>query len=205
MTENGRRTLSELSASGWTMIDDVGFADLLLLCEGIGGRRQVKRLLARPAAAASGPSLTASFGLGGFPPHTDGATDTRAPRYVALWSPAEYETATLLFDGEEPSLDKPLFSRAWLSGDPGRRFYVVPRRVNRGRVHWRLNLDCMRPIGDQNDLASELACLEQLPGTRIAWRPNRALLFDNAHLLHGREALASRDGKRELMRISIVV
>ncbi len=198
--------LDELATKGWAVIEGVDFAELLDLCEGLGGQRKVKRLLARRESEADGPSLTASFGLGRFPPHTDGASEVAAPRYVALWSPAEHETATLLYDGENPSLDRPLFSRAWLSGAGRRRFYVVPRRVTCGQVRWRLNLDCMRPVDARDAIAIEedLAHLEQLPSTRIVWRPKRALVFDNARILHGREELAANDCERELMRISVV-
>lgn len=164
----------------------------------------MKRLVARPDTEADGPSLTASFGLGRFPAHTDGASEALAPRYVALWSPAKHETATLLYDGADSTLDLPVFSQAWLANAGRRHFYVIPRRTNNGQVRWRLNLDCMRPVVARDALEGEIAHLDRLSSTRVEWQPKRALIFDNARILHGRESLPAQNRKRELMRVSII-
>jgi TfdA family taurine catabolism dioxygenase TauD len=163
----------------------------------------VKRLVARAEAEAPVPSLSANHGLGQFPPHTDGAENVEPPRYVALWSPAKHKVATLLYDGKDPLLDRPLFSRAWLAGFGRRRFYVVPRQTDGDTVRWRLNPDCMRPTSSDDHLREGLACFETLSRTRVEWQPKQALIFDNARVLHGREALSRENSERELMRVSI--
>ncbi len=70
-------------------------------------------------------------------------------------------------------------------------------------MRWRLNPDCMRPAGSDGRPEESLAFLDALPGTRIEWRSEQALVFDNARVLHGREALSHEDGERELMRVSV--
>ena len=203
VSERQKRPLGGLTDDGWALIPSIEFADLLELCEELGSRRRVKRLIARREAEAPGPSLSANHGLGRFPPHTDGVADVDPPRFVALWSPAKYEAATLLYDGEDPSLNRPLFSQAWLAGVGRRRFYVVPRRADGDRVRWRLNPDCMRPTNSGGRLEEGLALFDALPRTRVEWRPKQALVFDNARVLHGREALPAGEGERELMRVSV--
>ena len=203
MSERQTHAIRQLTKDGWTLIPSIAFADLLEFCEDLGGRQRVKRLIARSEAEAPAPSLSANHGLGRFPPHTDGAEDVEPPRYVALWSSATHEAATLLYDGEDPLLDRPLFSRAWLAGVGRRRFYVVPRQTDGDGVRWRLNPDCMRPASSDDCSDESLVLFDRLPKTRVEWRSKQALVFDNTRVLHGREALSAEDGERELMRVSV--
>jgi len=203
MSERQTHAMQQLESDGWTLIPGIAFGDLLEFCEELGGRQRVTRLIARSEAEASVPSLSANHGLGQFPPHTDGAEDLEPPRYVALWSSAIHKAATLLYDGEDPLLDRPLFSRAWLVGVGRRRFYVVPRQTDGNCVRWRLNPDCMRPASSDDCLEESLASFDRLPTTRVEWRSRQALVFDNTRLLHGREALPADDRRRELMRVSV--
>jgi hypothetical protein len=73
MSKRWEYALDGLTANGWATIEGVEFAELLELCEGLGRQRKMKRLLARREPESDRPSLTASYGLGRFPPHTDGA------------------------------------------------------------------------------------------------------------------------------------
>lgn len=194
--------LNELAENGWALLEGLDFPDLLELCGTLGRRRRVTRLLARPAPDASGPSLSASHGLGVFPPHTDGATDSTPPAYVALWSAATSGAATLLYDGHDPALDVPVFSRTWLVDTGRRHFYVVPRTRLNDRIRWRFNPDCMRPA-DGQEAAAAVAQFQDVARTRVEWRPNAAVIFDNSRVVHGREGVDLSDGDRELMRISV--
>lgn len=203
VSEKQKKLIRQLTDDGWTLVPNIAFTDLLELCEELGDRWCVKRLVARSETEALVPSLSANHGLGRFPPHTDGAEDVEPPRYVALWSPAKHGTATLLYDGEDPSLDCKLFSQAWLTGVGRRRFYVIPRQTDGEYVRWRLNLDCMHPASSDGSPEKILACFDTLSPIRVEWQSKQALVFDNARVLHGREALPIDERERELMRVSV--
>ncbi|MFD6394182.1 TauD/TfdA family dioxygenase [Nocardia sp. NPDC060259] len=147
--------------------------------------------------------------------HTDGTHLPRPPDYVALGciSPPSFGGATFLLDGHDliPKLRvgmaAALREPRWYWRLPGadRTRLAAPRAVlaEFGRIRWwRFAL---WPVdGVQESVADELdtILIQQQPSVKVEWTSQCALLFDNARMLHGREAF---DGSRVLRRAHLWV
>lgn len=199
---NSGTVIEEVEQRGWVALPGMEAEELTALAQELGTSAEAKWLRTRVGTDATSPSLTAFHGRGGFPPHTDGATRPRPPRFVALFAEQSYRAATELFDGESEALRVPEFSNSWLVSNGRRRFYVVPRRSVGGQARWRLNPDVMAPVG-AGDAASAMARFGSLKKVRIEWEPGLAVIWDNQRMLHAREAVGAADGERALLRISV--
>jgi hypothetical protein len=193
-----------LANDGWVLLRGIGCAELRGLLRMLG-RQGTTQLLKPHSGGGTRRSLSGNHGLGAFPFHTDGAAQSRPPRYVAMWSPRPSDTATLLVDGTSRRLAQPVFENSWLvtPGAASASFYAVPRLRRRNRVEWRLNPDCMRPATARFsglDIDALFASIEQI---RITWAASDALVLNNYRMLHSREPVSQGDLTRELLRIQV--
>lgn len=152
-------------------------------------------------------SLSAAYGAGALPLHTDGAAHRRPPSYTLLYcrnAGADPVATNVLPFGrlELSKADRRVLSSVpWaINGGPGRRFL---RPVIEGdRV--RYDPVCMRPPNSGRPTALRLtAALADAKPTAVPLHPGQALLIDNGLVLHGRADATNVGGKRLLLRVLI--
>ncbi|MEN1836095.1 TauD/TfdA family dioxygenase [Pseudomonas lijiangensis] len=151
-------------------------------------------------------SLSARYGLGEFPWHTDGAHWCTPPRYLVMGClEADEKVAdTIICDGH---LIAPLSSAAARSAvfrvtNGGNSFYASVRPTL--GHYFRYDPGCMTPLDDRA-LAMINAMDHQLPEreVRIGWTKGKYLLLDNWRFLHRREATAGST-TRKLIRVTVM-
>lgn len=194
-----------LDSLGWVAVPGISWQGALDIAGCLGDVGNVTRLTPKQPSAPVAASLSGRHGLAAFPFHTDGASRVLPPAYIVLWSAQSWKTATLLLDGNTDALDVPAFSRSWLVSARGRRslFYAIPRLRVRGRVSWRLNTDCMFPapgVLDGDDLHRPFQVAQPV---RVQWSAGSAVIIDNRRMLHAREAVATGESHRELLRVEV--
>jgi alpha-ketoglutarate-dependent taurine dioxygenase len=219
MHELIKNALDRLAKDGWASFcipsrsGDVMEKTALEIAHSIGvpspSRRRgpmVDHLLPVNRQVAKARSLSALYGLGEFPWHTDGAHWCTPPRYLvmACLEADEKVADTIICDGH---LIAPLSSAAARSAvfrviNGGNSFYVSVR-PSLGH-YFRYDPGCMTPLDDRA-LAMINAMDHQLPEreVRIDWTKGKYLLLDNWRFLHRREAT---DGSttRKLIRVTVM-
>ncbi len=175
-----------------------------------GSRRRggpVDRLVPMPTEIARSQSLSARFGSGAFPLHTDGAYLRRPPRLLVLYCVRDTErrpTRLLRWDLDPPSaglLSKLHRETYWFQN--GRHSFldtiVAPQR---GFV--RFDSGCMIPATRQASatLVELSTRLSARPCDDVHWVDGMALIIDNWRVLHGRGTAASF-GTRTLLRLQL--
>lgn len=193
-----------LSEAGYACVDGLVVQQARALLGGLGRRVDERWLEATATSDATPNTLSARYGRQAFPLHTDGAHLHVPPAFVGLWAETPSESATLLVDGWDIRTDLPALSDVWTVTPGGKapKFYCIPRRVVRGRIDLRLNLDCMtHAISSAIPEAIRIG-LAELPRIAVAWQAGRLLVLDNRRMLHGRQAIA--DGTvRRLLRLEV--
>ena len=159
-------------------------------------------------------SLSAVFGLGPFPYHTDSANFQVPPRFVIirLANRAESDRPTLFVDGckiPQSAVERQILARdVWVVNGGRGRFYtsafndsLIP-----GLLVIRYDPCCMRPAiqsASRSELLLRSRC-STAPTLVMEWSPNRAVIFDNWRILHARgDALSSSESSRVLERILV--
>lgn len=164
-------------------------------------------LVPQTGSSAHRRSLSATYGLGSFPFHTDGAHWITPPRVVIL-ACVEDET------GRPTRLVhwKTLSRQAEIEGDVrgavfrvrNGRYSFYAQALSAERDWFRYDPGCMQPANREAYRVSErlletggaVSCID------VHWRPGRVVAFNNHQMLHGRGE-AMREGKRQLIRASI--
>lgn len=174
-----------------------------------GRARSVEEILRPLAQSDAHPrSLSAIFGTGQLPFHTELAHRRQPCRYLLLGclGPGEPASATLLVDWNRIGLDErdfALLENAPILVRTGRRsFYstILPKR----RDFLRFDPGCMEAIDRRGAEAMRLM-EERLAAARADrqdWRTGDMLLVDNWRILHGREPSNAGNGRR-LARVLI--
>lgn len=202
----------ELSREGWALREgsprDLHFALAIggtwaPVLNTIGGSRQSTVL--RPYTTDDAPprSLSAEYGLGAQPLHTDGAHLRNPPDVIVLHSEAPSETSTVIFS---PPWNVPDYVSAGIftvhANGPS---FLSPARSS---DRFRFDPVAMTP-GDHLALATT----EYFEDARARddihvhhWdRPNLLLFIDNKMSLHARNAVAQNDNERRIERIALQV
>ncbi|WP_156382766.1 hypothetical protein [Sanguibacter sp. Leaf3] len=186
-------TLAELSwmtrAQGWTAIkqrsDDTTPETVL---------RPLSAEDAHPA------SMSATYGLGAQPLHTDGAHTPEPPDLIVLMGEAPSSTPTYLFkDVTYDTTPKGIYSGVFRV-DAGKDTFLTTA-LSRGRM--RYDPGCMTPLDAR---AREVSRYfeEQLANAHpFSWdTENLVLLIDNKRALHARGSVAAGDEGRSLTRLA---
>jgi hypothetical protein len=174
------------------------------------GGRLIETLAVVSADQANANSLSARYGTGTFPLHTDGAHLPEPPHFLVLACvrPGSSPVPTVLarFDalGLGPAEIEVCEAAPFLVRNGRRSFYSTILAPSRPFV--RFDSGCMAAI---NDAAIEitqtiLACAGSLSLPSIEWAPGDILVIDNWQILHGRgrSAVAASTG-RELLRVTV--
>jgi hypothetical protein len=165
------------------------------------------RLVPKDASAAAPHSLSAVFGLGEFPLHTDAAHHRIPPRYLLLRlaESSTTDTPTLIVDGRPRQLScadvRTLNRETWLvRGGRARTFYAPILETS--RMMLRFDAGCMtEPAGTR--LAGRQILQDWLARAsveEIRWVTGATLVADNWRVLHSRPALGPDDKSRALLR-----
>ena len=166
------------------------------------------RLMPTPPDEAAPRSLSAIYGLGTFPFHTDAAHHRVPPRYLLmrLADGAASTTPTLLVDADPRSFrlphSKTLTRKTWLvRGGLGRTFYAPI--LDPSRRFLRFDPGCMSPpagtfLKGQEILTRRLALSRQ--ELEIEWATDTTLVADNWRVLHSRPSIPAGDTSRVLLR-----
>jgi hypothetical protein len=206
-------TRDRLGDRGWAAIDTAGELDLRLLVPFLRPQLASKlNLLAvdrlsprRPGDARPG-TMSARYGMGAFPLHTDRAHWPVPPRYVLLRSIGETsDRPTTLLDAgpivSQPRFRERLRRGKWLiRSDRGAFLCAVL-----AEAMFRYDTCCMLPADEAaaqlgQDLARELASASL---ELFTWMPRRILILDNWRVLHGRGTATAEDFGRILERVVV--
>jgi hypothetical protein len=156
---------------------------------------------------AAARSLSAIYGLGSFPFHTDAASHRVPPRYLLmrLADGVSSTTPTLLVDADPRSFclhdSKVLMRERWLvRGGLGRTFYAPV--LDPSQRFLRFDTGCMSPPSGTVLRGHEIIDrrLARTPPVAIEWATNVTLIADNWRVLHSRPGVALADERRILLR-----
>jgi Taurine catabolism dioxygenase TauD, TfdA family len=146
-------------------------------------------------------SLSATYGLGAQPLHTDGAHLRQPPDLVALHAPTPNSTPTLLW---KPPYPPAALSNGLFLVDAGTdKFLAAPYSLRSG---FRFDPGCMRPLDQRARLADDYFKEHHRKVIEHHWTsPGQLLLIDNRRVLHARAAVSAEDETRRIDRASFEV
>lgn len=195
---------------GWTLLDSG--PDLLKIAAKLGTpvpSRQSGPLLdvlvPVESEAAPAHSLSAAFGLAGFPWHTDGAHWQVPPRWLLMRADGDDggDVATLVQPlsvlSDEHLLGE--MRRATFTISRGRAAFLstlLARAPDRRSEFLRLDPRVVHPASplSRRVLASVEDTLSRHSPVRIEWAPGHVLILDNWHTAHAREPVRPGASKR---------
>ncbi|MGW0323950.1 hypothetical protein [Nocardia sp. NPDC003183] len=189
---------------GWATwvgaIEDLVAASTILAWEEVPNRRGEENLSElRPVTAQQAPSrsLSAVYGLGAQPLHTDGAHLRQPPDVVILAAPQPNSTPTKLWKPQYPCEE---FEHGLFTVDAGTdTFLATAYDVEVGR--WRYDPGCMRPADERAHTAIQTMNRAFDGSVTFEWSlPNQVLLIDNRAVLHARSEVADGDHDRVMVR-----
>jgi hypothetical protein len=207
----------EIARRGFAVLDTT-LGEFEILAGVLGGSVSVRhrgpaidRLVPTDVAAAAPHSLSAVFGLGEFPFHTDAAHHSAPPRYLLLRlaEGSTTDTPTLIVDGRPSELScadvKTLTRETWLVRGGGTRTFYAPI-LDTSRMMLRFDPGCMtEPTGTRLTGRQLLRdWLARSSVEEIRWVPGATLVADNWRVLHSRPALGPNDKSRALLRKLVV-
>jgi hypothetical protein len=151
-------------------------------------------------------TLSAKYGLGGFPFHSDFAFCARPPRYILLLNETDerFRRPTLVAKIEKLEAEYQLLIRnsIWTLLRLQKYYLVSGRFVQNGQTLWRWDCDFLTPANDAADKARRV-----VPGAMnevaeaVDWDQQSAVLIDNWKCAHARGEFGSqRDTTRTLTR-----
>jgi hypothetical protein len=150
-------------------------------------------------------SLSAQYGLGDQPLHTDGAHLASPPDLVVLVASGPSRTPTRLWAYDRVTRGKEDPPRAALSNgmflvNTGRDSFYAP--VIAGN-RWRYDPGCMTPCDARARHVGEYLAAQLTRAWTWEWtRAGQVLVIDNRSVLHARAAVADGDEDRELTRVA---
>ena len=169
------------------------------------GEGEASTLIPVTADQARPRSLSATYGLGPQPLHTDGAHLPTPPDVLMLYCEQNSSTDTLLWrsagllGGQVVSPPRGLWDGMFLV-ENGRDSFYSPARDVRG---YRYDPGCMQAC-DQRAAAVVAYFTGQLEhAEKHSWaEPGTVLMLDNRSVLHARAAVTETDRDRELIRVA---
>ena len=212
------QNVSALWRSGWCVVEDCTSAHLVDLANELGkpvslaAGTLTKSLFPKSKDDAPMNSMSALFGLGAFPLHTDMAHWHRPARYVLLRSVSSTSnTPTLVLDTEDFFTEelREEWARSVWKIKKIRCPFLSTIVSSSSRESFRWDPCCMFPF---NKAAKELkpVIAETLEGAlrtyghAVEWSsPGMALVLDNWRVLHARPAIVDKTERRELQRIVV--
>jgi len=175
----------------------------------IRGRLLLHEIRPQPREEAAKNTLSARYGDGVFPFHTDAAYWVEPPRYVLLYcvNPGSGKRPTVvsyvphwrLTSGAQCSLT----GEVWEVHRAREPFLSTVLCQKRGLL--RFDEECMRPAsGAQKAARVVQRAIKASPVGEIAWRQGDLVLLDNWRSLHARGKATRPDRDRRLQRVLVV-
>lgn len=157
--------------------------------------------------AAHPRSLSAVYGLGQQPLHTDGAHQPGPPDFVVLVSSRPSATATRLWTAKTQRTNRGLASLPSAAFDHGmflvyngRDSFYAPARVGR---RYRFDPGCMIACDARAREVGEYFTSQLSQAATYEWTASgQVLVIDNQQALHARSAVVEGDTDRELIRVA---
>jgi hypothetical protein len=193
-----------IRATGWTLIEYPADEPLLDFARALGepvaarvGSPLPEVLVPTSPDMALPRSLSAVYGLGVFPFHTDAAHHALPPDMITMRLAPESVswTSTLVVDswsflGEDVARFQ---GGSWLISAGRQRFYasILVRRGSRHLL--RFDPGCMKPVSTRAEEVHSalLSAIGAAVPAEIRWRRNEVLLMNNWRCLHGRTAVGA--------------
>jgi L-asparagine oxygenase len=213
-----KRTAAEaVNSRGYALFPDVDGTELLELATRLGvptsdtrSEGIVKDLHPQESQSSPHNTLSARFGTGAFPLHTETAYWRNPARYVLLHcvSPGTGGRPTLLVD-VTPNLGDAardaLRDSMWIVGRTRRPFLVNVLESAGSGLRLRFDPECMSPAEKPAERALQLldAFLATQPAISIGWRHGDLLILDNHRVVHGRGSSETPDPDRHLRRVLV--
>ena len=150
-------------------------------------------------------SLSAQYGLGDQPLHTDGAHMASPPDIVVLVISAPSQTPTRLwaYDPVTRRKEDPAwtaFSHGMFLVHSGRDSFYAPVLIG---DRWRYDPGCMTPCDARARHVCEYLDAQLASAKTWQWtQAGQALVIDNRTVLHARAAVAEGDEDRKMTRIA---
>jgi hypothetical protein len=161
----------------------------------------IEQLIPRHQHETSTPSLSARYGLGEFPFHSDAAHWPSPPRWVVMWCEVDETRRPTNLHYWSPLVERACKDTAanFLVRNGRRSFFVDVRKEAR------LDAGCMIPQNHAAHRMIELSSLANAPEPiAIMWEAGMVLILDNKRMLHARSDNLSeqvgRVGRRLLWR-----
>lgn len=214
----------DLVERGWTMVDFSGTqSDLLQFAQTLGrpipsrrGSQLVDSLKPVVPTEANPRSMSARFGVGAFPFHTDAAYIRLPPRYMILRLAEGKENLrpTLILSIEALNLsasDLRLLKReVWLVNGGHGRFLspLVNDTLVPGTTVLRFDPCCMRPATEGFGTSQQIIeqAIRDASPINVDWVRDRLLVLDNWRVLHARaDQPQEQDANRVLERVLISI
>ena len=174
---------------------------------------RVERISPKMSSHASQGTMSAIYGMGSFPLHTERAHWRIPPRFLILRSVGDTsDRPTMLLDSHHLTLDQQLaqelLQTPWIVSWGGISFRSrVLRPSPSGEGRWQIRYDrcCMRPCHRAcKNLSSRLEqALMAFEPEQHFWNPGIVLLIDNWRVLHGRGKSTESDYGRCIERIVV--
>lgn len=212
------RIHAELRDWGWVTLALPSKVDLRIVLSLLrpdlipyASRFHVNRISPKTHDCAPTGTLSARYGLGSFPFHTERAHWKNPPRYIAFRSiGAPTDRPTTLVDSYDldasSDLVRDLHCQPWDVRWEEVKF-ESPVLTPVSSAPWKVRYDpCCMAIKAPHKANLESALeqkLSELPVTTHHWRPEVALIVDNWRVLHGRGASRAADFNRVLERLVI--
>lgn len=154
-------------------------------------------------------SLSAQFGSGEFPFHTDTAHWVVPSRYIVLAcvNPGTESRPTRLLDWRDVSLsqqDSELLKTAAFRVVNGRRSFFSSVLSSK-RIFVRYDPGCMVPVDSMSKRVKNfMSGLKNERATKeVEWTTGKVVVIDNWRVLHGRAAADTTSSDRSLIRFTI--
>jgi alpha-ketoglutarate-dependent taurine dioxygenase len=204
-----RQLLEDVNARGWAPFEGVGLLDVArhfgTPVPGRANRGLVDELRVLDRDDAARRSLSALFGTGPLPFHTDTAHWTSPARYVVIQAvrPGLDPRSTTLLTREALALtddQSETLRRGVFRVEDGRRSFLT----NALSDTWvRFDAGCMSPANATGAEAARILQerIGQGGAIEISWRAGAGVVFDNWRCLHAREGAGPTD--RVLRRVLV--
>jgi hypothetical protein len=210
---------SELQERGWTMVPNVRAQSTLLEVAYSLGRpvlsptgELIKNLSPRNTEASSSRrTLSAIYGMGKFPLHTDTAFWPVPCRYLVFRATGDIRRSTTILTLASlvsrlgPEFQNLAERSVWISRTPQASFYCSMIFAAGGERCLRFDRNCMHPANNSALRVNEI--LERSPlddmECCVNWAEDTALVVDNWKTLHGRGPMPLNEQLRVLERIYV--
>ena len=217
-----KRICGQVIQKGWCAFDtsdDINTHEIAMqfgeIVPSRKGGMKIDRLIPKTRENANSRSLSAVYGRGMFPFHTDGSSFKVPPSRILLRflgeRPSDRPTLIVNFvPSEFDEYDLLVLQREiWLINGGKGRFYtsIYTPEYDSRRFLLRYDPVCMRPV--ENDNLRSVKLLDRILADtkihKIHWRKGRCVLIDNWRSLHARDVDASDlDSGRILERAYII-